>query len=115
MAPRHIAYATHEKVIGIMKLPLDGNPNKAMGLIAHPGEVTDIGASWDGKWLVTAGGSDMSIHLWKVDTSSLEKTVEAGGEGMVPFVTLIDGGAEGQLYQEMTDYFYYAQVATHVK
>ena len=30
-------YATHEKVLGLVQLPLDGNPNKCMGLIAHPG------------------------------------------------------------------------------
>lgn len=108
--PRYVAYATHEKVVGVMKLPLDGNPNKAMGLIAHPAEVTDIGASWDGEWMLTTGGSDMSIHLWKVDTSALEVTVVAGGEGVAPFVALIDGGADGSLYQEMIDYFYYAQL-----
>jgi len=107
---RYVAYATHEKVVGIMKLPFDGNPNKAMGLIAHPGEVTDVCSSWDGKWLVTAGGSDMSIHLWKVDAHALERTVKAGGEGVAPFVALIDGGADGPLYQEMMDYFYYAQL-----
>ena len=35
----HLVYATAERVVGIVKLPLDGNPHKAMGLIAHPGEV----------------------------------------------------------------------------
>ena len=29
---------THSKqVVGLIKLPFDGNPNKGMGLIAHPG------------------------------------------------------------------------------
>ena len=32
----HLVYATAERVVGIVKLPLDGNPHKAMGLIAHP-------------------------------------------------------------------------------
>ncbi|KAL1528602.1 hypothetical protein AB1Y20_009940 [Prymnesium parvum] len=109
---RYIAYATHEKVVGIMKLPLDGNPNKAMGLIAHPGEVADLCSSWDGKWLVTAGGSDMSIHLWSLDVLALEETIKSGGEGLAPFAALIDGGADGPAYQEMVDYFYYAQLRT---
>ena len=35
----HLVYATAERVVGSVKLPLDGNPHKAMGLLAHPGEV----------------------------------------------------------------------------
>jgi len=45
-----------------------------------------------------------------VDAHALERTVKAGGEGVAPFVALIDGGADGPLYQEMMDYFYYAQL-----
>jgi len=29
--PKYVAYSTKEKIIGIIKLPLDGNPNKTMG------------------------------------------------------------------------------------
>lgn len=36
---KYFAYTTAEKVIGLVKFPLDGNPNNAMGLIAHPGVV----------------------------------------------------------------------------
>ena len=53
---RVAAYATHDKVVGLMQLPLDGNPAKVMGLIAHPGEVSDLAVSWDGKCVLTAGG-----------------------------------------------------------
>jgi len=45
-----------------------------------------------------------------VDASALDRTVASGGEGIAPFVALIDGGSEGPLYQEMVDYFYYAQL-----
>jgi len=31
--------------VGIIKLPLDGNPNKTMGLIAHPEKVVDISST----------------------------------------------------------------------
>lgn len=37
---KYIAYTTNERVIGLTKLPLDGNPNKSIGLIAHPGVVS---------------------------------------------------------------------------
>ena len=107
---RHVAYATHEKVVGLMQVPMDGNPSKVMGLIAHPGEVSDLVVSWDGKCLLTAGGADNSVHLWKVETHALEAAVAAGGNGIEPFVAQLDGGAGGDFYQEMIDHFYYAQL-----
>jgi len=43
MLPRHrseyLVYSTGQKVIGLIKLPLDGNPNRSFGLIAHSEEV----------------------------------------------------------------------------
>ena len=93
-----------------MELPLDGNPNKAMGLIAHPGEISDLATTWDGKWLITAGGFDHSIHLWKVEPAVLSASAARGGSGIEPFVAQLDGGAEGGFYQEVVDHFYYAQL-----
>ena len=107
---RYAAYSCHDKVIGLMQLPLDGNPSKTMGLIAHPAEVTDLAATWDGKWLISAGGDDKSIHLWKVEGGALSAAAAKGGVGIEPFVAQLDGGAEGSFYQEVVDYFYYAQL-----
>ena len=45
----YVAYATSNKVIGVMQLPLDGNPNKMMGLVAHPGEISGLAVSFDGR------------------------------------------------------------------
>jgi len=47
-------------------LPLDGNPNSTMGLISHPGEITDIAVSSDGKFLMTSGGNDYSVNIWEI-------------------------------------------------
>jgi hypothetical protein len=33
-----------------------------------------------------------------------------GGAGLEPFVSLIDGGRQGELFSEMEEYFYYAQL-----
>ena len=33
-----------------------------------------------------------------------------GGTGIDPFVNLIEGGLEGQTYQDMKDFFYYAMI-----
>jgi len=108
----YIAYGTHHKVVGLMQLPLDGNPNKAMGLIAHPGEVSGVAASFDGRFLLTAGGSDLTVNLWAVHTEALDAAVAKGGNGVEPFLGLIEGGPEGEFYNELVDYFYYAQLVS---
>ena len=59
----YMAYATREKVIGLSTLPLDGNPNKAMGLIAHPGEVTGMAVTYDGRRVLTVGGDDSIVNM----------------------------------------------------
>ena len=46
---KYVVYSTAEKVVGLMKLPLDGNPSKAMGLIAHPTAISSVSVSRDGR------------------------------------------------------------------
>ena len=79
----------------MIQLPLDGNPHKTMGLIAHPDEVRDICASSDGKFVFTCGGDDLAVNMWKVDVSPIKHAVALGGEGIEPFIRLIEGGREG--------------------
>jgi len=61
--------------VGLIKLPLEGNPNSTMGLIAHPGEISDISTSSDGKYLMSAGGNDFSVNIWEISTESLERLI----------------------------------------
>ena len=49
-----------------MAWPLDGDPNKSLALIAHPGAVAGMNLSHDGCKLVTAGADDGSIMIWQV-------------------------------------------------
>lgn len=53
-------------------MPFDGNPHKAMGLIAHPGEVSSLTISGDGNYLLTAGGTDLTVNVWKINTQALQ-------------------------------------------
>ena len=69
---RYLIYSTHKKVIGLIKMPLDGNPNKTMGLIAHPNDIADFCASNDGRYLFTCGGDDLSVKMWSIDVNPIE-------------------------------------------
>ena len=94
-------------------MPLDGNPNKTMGLIAHPNDVVDFCASKDGRYLFTCGGEDLSVKMWAVDVNPIEAAISMGGQNeddIAPFIKLIEGGKEGQNYQDMKDFFYYSQI-----
>ena len=41
---------------------------------------------------------------------ALQAQSKLGGEGLTPFYGLLDGGREGDLFKELEDYFYYAQL-----
>jgi len=82
-----------------------------MGLVAHPGDVTDICASADGKYIFTCGGDDLAVNMWSVDVTPINEEIELyGGDTTEPFVNLIEGGREGQTYQDMNDFFVYAMI-----
>eukprot|EP00795_Rhopilema_esculentum_P015460 gene15460-6711_t len=96
--------------VGLQRLPIDGNPHKSMALIAHPGQVYDLACSYNGKYVFTAGGPDCSVLMWDVNTTALEILEKLGGEDLVPFYGLLEGGKEGELFAELEDYFYYSQM-----
>nr|CCA15219.1 conserved hypothetical protein [Albugo laibachii Nc14] len=108
----YCAYTTPEKTVGLIKLPLDGNPHRLMGLIAHPGEISNAEKSADGRFLVTAGGADRTIHVWEIDTGRLDVMEKEGGSGLQPYYELLEGGKKGAFFNDIVDYFYYAQVRT---
>lgn len=58
-------------MIGIIKLPLNGNPNNSIGLIANAGKINHICSSKDGKYLLTAGDVDLSLNIWEIDYDGL--------------------------------------------
>ena len=67
-------------------------------------------SSFDGKYLITSGGSDRAVNVWAVNTSALEASITLGGEGLDPYLNLLEGGRKGQFFQDLLDYFYYAQL-----
>lgn len=102
-----LAYRTAERVVGLIAWPLDGDPARTMGLIAHPGDVRAITISYDGRKLLTAG-ADGTIASWDVSSAPLERSAaasEAQGESRWAAVV-----GDPDLLEEMRDYFMYAQV-----
>lgn len=58
-------------------MPFDGNSHKMMGLIAHPGEISSLSVSGDGNYLITAGGRDLTVNVWKINTQAVQVTERA--------------------------------------
>ncbi|KAI9206352.1 WD40-repeat-containing domain protein [Polychytrium aggregatum] len=112
-ACKYMAFAAQEKIIGVIKFPLDGNPFRSMGVVGHPGEISNICCSYDGNFIFTSGGEDATVYMWSMDASVLESQVIMGGRNLEPFLNLLDPsgqGIGGAIYKEMEDYFYYAQL-----
>eukprot|EP00953_Heterococcus_sp_UTEX-ZZ885_P026794 14445-Heterococcus_DN1.PRE.8 len=71
--------------------------------------------SGDGSFLFTAGGSDLTINAWRVDTNAMDAQAQAAvfaqeSEGSSCYIDQLDGGKNGALYNELVDYFYYSQL-----
>lgn len=106
------------QVIGLSLLPPDGNPNKSMGLIAHPGAVSALAVSHDGRRLMSVGGSDSVINMWAVDAGALEVSAAMAAEaagGASCYMQLLEGGEGGDFAAEVKDYFYYGQIHAQVR
>ncbi|NWU62668.1 CF251 protein, partial [Pterocles burchelli] len=108
----YLVYVTKDKV-GLQILPVDGNPHKSSAFICHPDGVADLASSYDGRYVFTAGGNDCTVMKWEVNLNALDAAASLGGEDLIPFYNLLDGGREGEFFRELEDYFYYAQLRSH--
>mmetsp|Transcript_12567 Transcript_12567/g.27123 ORF Transcript_12567/g.27123 Transcript_12567/m.27123 type:complete len:896 (+) Transcript_12567:296-2983(+) len=102
-----LAYASAERVVGLLAWPMDGDPARTMGLIAHPGEVRAISISYDGRKLLTVG-AEGSINMWDISTATLEAAGESSKVTGVQRWEQVVG--DSALVNDLRDYFYYAQV-----
>lgn len=110
---QNYVYATEDRIVGIGTYPLSGNPVEVMGLVAHPAQISSIALSYDGKYLFTAGGRDLTTAMWDVDVSVLNNPNRGSPEdAMLPFLELLEGGNNGELHNDIIDYFYLCQLRT---
>ncbi|XP_056360609.1 cilia- and flagella-associated protein 251 [Oenanthe melanoleuca] len=107
----YLVYITKDKV-GLQMLPVDGNPHRSSAFICHPDGVSDFAISHDGRYIFTAGGKERTFMKWKVNLHALDAVAFLGGEDMIPFYSLLDGGREGKFFRELEDYFYYIQLCS---
>ncbi|KAF4653556.1 hypothetical protein FOL47_010443, partial [Perkinsus chesapeaki] len=109
-----LVYATNERILGVIQMPLDGSPAKQIGLVAHPGQVANITTSYEGKYVFTVGGADLTLNQWAVDTAALGTSSAlakaADEDGLEAYIELLEGGREGELFDDMKQFFYYSQV-----
>ena len=106
-----LVFSTVDKIVGLVALPLTGNPYKMMGLVAHPGSISSLVASSDSQFVFTAGGSDLSVNMWQVDLTPFQNN-PTHEEEMAAFNSMLEGGADGDLKNDIVDYFYYCQLRT---
>eukprot|EP01038_Epipyxis_sp_PR26KG_P008841 gene8841-11932_t len=110
-ATKYYCYATESRVIGVGSFPLTGDPSQVMGLVAHPSYITDISVSFDGQFVFSAGGADLTVNMWIINTSQTKEDRSASkNEAMQPYYSLLEGGEGGELYADIVDYFYYCQL-----
>ena len=111
---KYVAYTTEEKIAGVIKLPLDGNPNKTMGMIAHPNKISSMTATGDGKFLFTCGYDEIGvINMWFVNYAMIDEQEKMANAAVNPldlYPNLLEGGTEGQIFRDLKDFFYYAQI-----
>ncbi|CAL8344525.1 unnamed protein product [Lota lota] len=105
----YLAFITKDKV-GLQILPLDGNPYKSLAVICHPGGVSQLACSFDGRFVFTSGGADCTVLRWEINRDGLQAAASLGGSHLDPFYALLEGGRGGTLCLEMEDFFYYCQL-----
>jgi hypothetical protein len=103
-----------------------------MGIVAHPGDITSIDVSYDGAYMFTAGGFDLSVNMWRIGVEEHRRArqaaavanasaseyleeeerpaVESEASALRPFFSLLEGGEDGELHRDIVDYFYYCQL-----
>lgn len=50
------------------------------------------------------------MNKWSIDVTPIDNAIMMGGEDIEPFINLIEGGRDGQTFQDMKDFFYYSMV-----
>lgn len=81
---KFLLYTVRNK-LGIIDTPLDGNPHRYMGVLAHPEDILDIAIAPAPQLVFTLGTRDNAAFEWEADLRSVEAMVIMGGTGHQPY------------------------------
>ncbi len=56
--------------------PLFFLPRQIIGIVAHPGRISSLAVSFDGRFVFSAGGADLSVNVWVVSAEKLADPLE---------------------------------------
>ncbi|KAL5962325.1 hypothetical protein TSMEX_009938 [Taenia solium] len=102
-----LVFLTNEQ-LGLVLVPLDGDPYKATNIIAHPcgehgtGYASDLAVSRDFRFIFTSGGPDNTMHMWRADSGVLVSQTHLYCNPMQPFYDMLTA----EELNDMKDYFY---------
>ena len=114
----HAAYATARKVCGVAAMPLDGDPARAMGVVAHPAEVGAVCVARDDVAVFTVGShasinegsAGRVINVWNVSKEAVDAQRVGSTAAERVAEQLLEGGVDGEFYGEVKDYYLYSQL-----
>jgi len=89
--------------ISIVRRPLDGNPSRSFMSSAHPQQIVAAEVDRFGRYFLTMGGFESTIHFWVVNCK--EETNFAGDRKGHDFSELLEGGCDGQICQKIHECF----------
>ncbi|KAJ1446130.1 hypothetical protein M885DRAFT_265995 [Pelagophyceae sp. CCMP2097] len=94
-----VVYAASSQIVGLLALPLDGDPSKCSGLMAHPGQIRALEVQGD--LVFTAGGN--TVNCFRV-------VDHKPAQGEDAYLALLRH-TEGQTFiDDVADYFYDVQI-----
>ncbi|KAK4470367.1 hypothetical protein MN116_005929 [Schistosoma mekongi] len=100
--------------LGLIMLPIDGDPLKYTNIIAHPsngrgvGQAQSLAIDRNGHYAFTAGGPDSCVHMWILNPGVLEKTITTANSMKRRLYDFLSR----DFLEEMKDYFYYSMIRT---
>lgn len=81
---QYVAFSTPEKVVGVMRTPLDGAPHRYVGIIASAGAILQIDVAFclqndelGTTYIVSSGKTDCCSFLYEIDYSALDLMIDS--------------------------------------
>jgi len=69
-------FATSNSILGLIRKPIDGNPHKNIGIVAHPTPLRNFCIKPSEGLIFTSGGEDLSIKVWQLNKDAIERQLK---------------------------------------